>query len=100
MAKVELRACFKNPRSALIAYRDELPTLPERPDRPRMGVYQTFDSRREIWRPERSNRYAPDHQCDLLHQPYGQPTALPAPRVSALADCLWLLSRLADLGHL
>src|SRR5215475_6448401 len=65
-----------------------------------MGVYQTFDSRREIWRPERSNRYAPDHQCDLLHQPYGQPTALPAPRVSALADCLWLLSRLADLGHL
>ena len=38
---VALRACFRSPRSALIAYRDEQPTLPERPDRPRMGVYPT-----------------------------------------------------------
>jgi hypothetical protein len=35
----QLRACFKRPRPVLIASGYEKPTLPERSDRPRVGIY-------------------------------------------------------------
>ena len=38
---IGLRACFRRSRPALVASGYELPTLPERPHRPRMAVYQT-----------------------------------------------------------
>src|SRR5215813_12260345 len=65
-----------------------------------MGVYQTLDPSREPWWPEAQNRYAPNRERDLLHQSYGLPMALPAPRVSALGNRLWLLPRLANRRRL
>jgi MbtH protein len=39
MRPLSLRACFKRPRPVLIASGYELPTLPKRSDRPRVGIY-------------------------------------------------------------
>lgn len=72
------RACFKSLRSHLVTSRNELPILSERPERPRVGVYQTVDSSRQIWRTGANHRYASCHQCDLLCHSHGLPVALSA----------------------
>ena len=79
-----LRACFKSPRSVLVTYRNELSNLSERPDRPRVGVYQTVSSLCETRRAKPNYRYAPRLECHLLCRPYRLPVALPAARVPAL----------------
>src|SRR6266567_6090890 len=89
-----LRACLKRDDSRGIeavhlAYEKE-PTVPNRSDRPSVGLYQRIDPCCKARRPTAQLRDASGGQCDLVYGSEWMPMAHAAAGVSSVAECLHL----------
>ena len=93
------RACLKRDDSREIeavhlAYEKE-PTVPNRSDRPSVGLYQRIDSCCKARRPTAQLRDASGRQCDLVYCREWMPMAHAAAGVSSVAECVHLLPAMA-----
>src|SRR5689334_10485984 len=96
--KKELRDCLKR-----VAVRPvgrvhlgyEHTNIPNRSDRPPVGLYHRFDPCRETRRTAAQPGDAPSHQCDSLHSGQRRAVAHAADRLPEVAERLLLLPDLA-----
>src|SRR5262245_48251608 len=95
-----LRACFESSRSALLALRDEQPTLPQRRDRPSVGESRPLHPCSPARRALPPDRHAPGTGRALLRGPRRYRLALLAAGGSSVADGVGLLPSLATRWNL